>query len=168
MTTGEADETMSEADDRAEPGNGGAMARSVDVAATPARVFALWADAAAWPRWDPDLEEASLDGAFARGSHGTLKPRGGPRTRIELVDVVEPESFTAVSRLPGCRMVFAHRVSPLPDGCRVTHAVRFEGPLAFVFRRLIGPSIRRGLPGTMDGLKAAAEAAVETDGRHGT
>ena len=150
--------TSDGASDETGPKDDDAMARSVDVDATPARVFALWADAAGWPRWDPDLETASLDGPFARGSRGTLKPRGGPRTRIELVDVVEPESFTAVSRLPGCRMVFEHRVSSLPGGCRVTHAVRFEGPLAFAFRRLIGPSIRRGLPGTMNGLKAAAEA----------
>jgi len=138
-------------------GSGEALRASVDVAAAPARVFALWADAAAWPDWDPDLEEASLDGLFASGSRGVLKPRGGPRTRIELVDVTEPDAFTAVSRLPGCRMVFEHRIEAIATGCRVTHGVRFEGPLAFVFRRLIGPSIRRGLPGTMAGLKAAAE-----------
>ena len=129
---------------------------SVDVAAPPARIFALWADAAAWPSWDPDLESAALDGPFASGSTGVLKPRGGPRTRIELVDVREPESFTAVSRLPGCRMVFEHRAEATGAGCRVTHVVRFEGPLAFAFRRLIGPSIRRGLPGTMAGLRGAA------------
>ena len=162
---------MNEPTDRQtnEPGSGPAaksvrgravdgLSASVDVAVEPARVFALWADSAGWPRWDPDLEEAALEGSFASGSRGVLKPRGGPRTRIELTEVVEPESFTAVSRLPGCRMVFEHRAVPIDTGCRVTHVVRFEGLLAFAFRRLIGPSIGRGLPGTMAGLKGAAEA----------
>ena len=148
----------------------GTARASVDVAAPPERVFALWADAAGWPRWDPDLEAASLDGPFASGTRGTLVPRGAPRTRIALVDVAEPGGFTAVARLPGCRMLFEHRAEPLGTGSRVTHAVRFAGPLAFAFRRLLGPSIRRGLPGTMAGLKAALEEGPGTgrEAEHGT
>ena len=129
----------------------------IDVAATPARVFALWADASGWPAWDPDLDAASLDGPFAPGTRGVLKPRGAPRTRIELVSVEPGRGFVAVARLPLCRLVFEHGIEPLADGCRVSHAVRFEGALAAVFRRLIGGNVRRGLPGTMAGLKRAAE-----------
>jgi len=143
---------------------------SIDVAASPERVFALWADAAGWPRWDPDLEEATLEGPFADGSRGSLKPRGAPRTAIELNAVRPPHGFSAVARLPLCRMRFEHRLEPLMPpaaGCRVTHAVRFEGPLAPIFRRLVGPTVKRGLPGTMAGLKAAAER-VATEARVGT
>ena len=137
-----------------------ALSETVEVDASPARVFALWSDAAGWPAWDPDLESASLDGPFAPGGRGALKPRGGPRTRIELTEAVPGRAFTAVSSLPLCRMVFEHRIEPLGAGaeaCRVTHSVRFAGPLAGLFRRLVGPTIRRGLPGTMAGLKRAAE-----------
>lgn len=134
------------------------MQESIDIAAPPERVFALWADPSAWPRWDPDIEEASLEGAFAAGSAGSIKPRGAPRTRIVLREVKPPAAFTAVSRLPLCRMVFEHALAPVAGGCRVTHAVRFEGALAPLFRRLLGATLRRGLPGTMAGLKAAAEA----------
>ena len=143
------------------------LSGSVEVRAAPERVFALWSDAAGWTAWDPDLESASLDGPFAPGSRGALKPRGGPRTRIELTEVVPGRAFTAASRLPLCRMVFDHAIEPLDGrggGCRVTHSVRFEGPLAGLFRRLIGPTIRRGLPGTMAGLKRAAEAGDGTAG----
>ena len=134
------------------------MQESIETTASPERVFALWSDPAGWPRWDPDLESASLTGAFAAGGSGTIKPRRAPRTRITLREVKPPLAFTAVARLPLCRMVFEHAIEPLPGGCRVTHAVRFEGALAAVFRRLVGPAVRRGLPGTMAGLKAAAEA----------
>ena len=134
------------------------MQQSIDIAASPERVFGLWADPSGWPRWDPDIEAASLEGAFAAGGIGTIKPRGAPRTRIALRKVEPPRAFTAVARLPLCRMVFEHALEPSASGCRVTHAVRFEGALAPLFRRLIGGTVRRGLPGTMAGLKAAAEA----------
>ncbi len=132
---------------------------TVGVRASPARVFAIWADAAAWPSWDPDLESASLDGPFAVGSRGVLKPEGAPRTRIVLTEVVPDAGFAAAARLPLARMLFEHRIDALEDGCTVTHSVRFAGPFAALYRRLIGPAIARGLPGTMAGLKAAAEAA---------
>lgn len=130
---------------------------SIDIAAPPARVFALWADPAGWPVWDPDLVEAELVGPFAVGSRGAVRPVKGPRTRIVLREVTPARSFAAVSDLPLCRMVFEHTIHTAAVGCRVTHAVRFEGPLAMLYRRLIGPSIERGLPGTMMGLKRAAE-----------
>ena len=146
---------------------------SVEVRAAPARVFALWRDASGWPAWDPDLESASLDGPFAVGSRGTLKPRGAPRTTIELTDVAPDRAFTAVARLPLCRMVFEHEIEPFDESsdgpsderCRVTHRVRFAGPLAPLFARLIGPSIERGLPGTMAGLKRAAEEGAPSGER---
>ena len=141
------------------------MQESIETTASPERVFALWSDPAGWPRWDPDLESASLTGAFAAGSSGSIKPRGAPRTRITLHEVKPPLAFTAVARLPLCRMIFEHVIEPVPGGtvtggCRVTHTVRFEGALAALFRRLIGPAVRRGLPGTMAGLKAAAETTT--------
>jgi len=131
---------------------------SVAVLAPPSRVFALWSDAAGWPSWDPDLSDASLDGPFAAGSRGSLKPVSGPRTRIELTEVEADRGFEAVARLPLCRLRFVHRVEPVGSGCRVSHSVHFSGPFAVLFRQLIGPSMQRGLPGTLAGLKAAAEA----------
>ena len=144
------------------------MQHGIDIDAPPERVFALWADPAGWPRWDPDLEEATLEGPFAAGSRGTLKPRGAPRTRVELRRVEPPRAFTAVARLPGCRMVFEHVLEARPGGCRACHAVRFEGVLGGLFRRLLGGQVRRGLPGTLAGLKAAAESAPAERGAAGT
>jgi|GEM_PF-454389 len=142
------------------------LSGTVDVQATPAAVFALWADAPGWPRWDPDLSEAELHGRFEVGATARLKPVGGPTTRIRLTEVTPARSFSAECRLPLCRMVFDHLIEPLPDGCRVTHTIRFRGPLAMLFQRLIGPQLVRGLPGTMAGLKRAVEA-IEKVGQDG-
>ena len=130
----------------------------VHVAASPETVFALWADAPSWPDWDPGLERAALEGPFADGSEGRLKAHGAPPTTIVLSDVRPARAFTATARLPLCRLVFEHVVEPVGDGCRVRHAIRFEGVLAPLFRRLLGATFERDLPLTLAGLKAAAEA----------
>lgn len=130
----------------------------VTVAATPAQVFALWADAAGWAAWDPDVKAASIDGPFVTGATGTITPTQGPTMRIRVMRVVADRAFDAEARLPLCAMRFVHDCELLSTGgTRVVHRVQFEGPLAFVFRRLIGPSLVKGIPGTMAGLKRAVE-----------
>lgn len=129
----------------------------MEVRATAATVFALWADAASWAVWDPDVKAATRTGPFVAGAEGTITPRQGPTMRIRITRVVPQQAFDAEARLPGCRMRFVHELVPVGAGVRVTHRVEFEGPLAFIFRALIGPQLVRGIPGTMAGLKAAAE-----------
>ncbi|MDX2183264.1 MAG: SRPBCC family protein [Gemmatimonadaceae bacterium] len=131
---------------------------TVTVRCTPAVVFALYADAAGWAAWDPDIRGATREGPFVSGAVGTITPKQGPTMTIRLTSVVPDRSFDAEARLPGCTMRFEHWLEPQGDSTRVTHRVVFTGPLAFVFRALIGPGLRRGIPGTMAGLKAAAEA----------
>ena len=138
---------------------------SIDVAADPATAFAVHADVEGWTRWDPTLEAAELDGPFAAGTRGWLKPAGAPRTRIEIVEVDAPASFAVVARLPLCRMRFEHELVPIEIGTRVRHRVSFSGPLAAVFARLVGPGIERDLPATLAGLKAAAESVEDPSGR---
>ena len=39
-----------------------------------------------------------------------------------------------------------------------THWIEFSGPLAFLFRRVIGTAVAKGLVATMAGLKTYVEA----------
>lgn len=130
----------------------------ITVQATPAAVFALYADSAGWPSWDPDVRQASLNGPFAVGSTGTITPRQGPAMAIRLTRVVADQAFDAEARLPGCTMLFEHELVPQGDETQVTHRVMFTGPLAWLFGLLVGGQLKRGIPGTMAGLKAAVEA----------
>lgn len=132
---------------------------TIDVHAPAPVVFGLWADAGSWAQWDPDVKAATRDGPFVAGAVGTITPREGPTMTIHITRVVPNVAFDAEARLPGCRMTFEHDMTSVGNVMRVTHRVLFRGPLAFVFRALIGPSLVRGIPGTMAGLKAAAEAA---------
>ncbi|MFZ5529450.1 MAG: hypothetical protein ACOY4U_00100, partial [Pseudomonadota bacterium] len=56
-----------------------------------------------------------------------------------------------------CTMFFEHELFPVKDATRVVHRVSFNGPLSFFFGRMVGSQIRKGLPGTLRGLKQAAE-----------
>lgn len=47
--------------------------------APPSAFFARWADMTTWPEWNADTEWVRLDGPFAQGSTGQLKPKGGPK-----------------------------------------------------------------------------------------
>lgn len=132
----------------------------VTVATAPGAIFAIYADVANWPRWDPDTRAATLDGPFAVGSRGSLTPARG-NTVPMLVTHADPlRGFTVESHIPLLLcMVFEHRLSAqTPSQTEVIHRVTLSGPLAW----LIGPALRRqldtGLPVTLSRLKRLAES----------
>jgi hypothetical protein len=120
-------------------------------------VFRLYRDVDGWSAWDPDVRPSSVEGGLQRGASGTLTPTRGPRASITVTDVQEDVSFTVESRLPLCTMRFEHELRPRGHMTHVVHRVTFMGPLAFLFGRVIGTQIRKGLTRTLQGLKAASE-----------
>ncbi len=134
---------------------------SVHIAAKPADIFSLYADVDGWPKWDPEVVESSISSAFTTGAVGTIKPKGGPKSKIEFVEVKPNVAFIAQCRLPLCVMTFEHELVPKGSTTTATHRVIFSGFLAPLFGRLIGTGIQRTLPATLDGLKRAAEAGLQ-------
>ena len=74
---------------------------SAATSAAPATIFARWADMATWPTWNLDTEWVRLDGPFATGSTGSLKPKGGPKVRFVIERLVPEREFVDVSLLLG-------------------------------------------------------------------
>ncbi len=134
------------------------IAHEIMIQANPETVFALYENIENWPVWDEEVVEVSLPGGLRENAQGWLQPRSGPRTKIQVVSVARPFQFSVESQLPGCKMGFDHRIETTAQGTRVTHGVYFTGATSFVFARLIGPSLNRGLPLTLQGLKREAEA----------
>lgn len=124
--------------------------------ATPSEVWARYAEPSTWPEWDAAAERVTLQGQFAVGSRGTLKPRRGPTTWFTLVDVAPEVAFTSVTRLPLARLEFRHRIQSTPTGSRLTHTVTIRGPMSALFARLVGASIARDLPPAMAALARLA------------
>jgi hypothetical protein len=126
-------------------------------AAAPSAFFARWADMATWPEWNADTEWVRLDGPFATGSTGVLKPKGGPKTKFVVAKVSDDE-FTDVSRLVGARLTFRHLVAVGPEGTEVRVAFSLAGPLAFLWNAILGKGIKESLQRDLEALAAVAVA----------
>jgi len=132
---------------------------SIDIDVLPEVVFTIYAEVNKWHEWDPDTLASHIDGPFQVGVTGWLRPTHGREVAMRLTNVEENRCFTVDAAIPLCVLRFGHELQPMPAGVRVTHRVSFHGPLAFLFRALIGGQVRRGLPLTMASLKRTAEAA---------
>ncbi|MBS1183505.1 MAG: Polyketide cyclase / dehydrase and lipid transport [Proteobacteria bacterium] len=133
------------------------IAHRIDIDAPAEAVFALYAAVESWPDWDSETVAVHLPDGLRAGATGWLKPRSGPKANIRVAEVVPRRSFTIEGRLPLCRMLFGHELWGNAAQTTATHWVRFTGPLAFLFRRLIGAGIDATLPATLRGLKRASE-----------
>lgn len=127
------------------------------IAASAETIFALYADVAQWPTWDPDAKAASINGPFVSGATGTITPNGAPKSNITFSEVTRNRSFTADCKLPLCKMSFEHELKETADGTITTHRVIFTGLLAFFFGRVIGSGMKKSLPEALASLKKHAE-----------
>jgi hypothetical protein len=135
------------------------FSEQIKINVNPEKIFALYEAVERWKHWDPDVTSSNISGSFTAGAVGKLKPAKGPEAKITIASVQKNKSFAVESKLPLCAMTFEHELLPLANATQVTHRVSFNGPLAFFFGRVIGNQIRKGLPGTLQGLKRAAESA---------
>jgi peroxiredoxin len=120
-----------------------------------------YADASAWPRWNAEIKSARLDGPLALGATARIVFRTGLRLRFQVVEYEEGRLFTDESRLPGARMGHRHLIEPTTEGgSRLTNTIYIEGPLAPLWRRILGPAAVRTLP---DAQRAAIELVGTAD-----
>lgn len=106
-----------------------------------------YADAGAWPKWNAELKSAELDGPLRQGATAKIVFKTGLRLRFEVVEFEEGRLFTDESRLPGARMGHRHLLEPAENGgSRLTNTIYIEGPLAPLWRRVMGPRAARTLP----------------------
>jgi hypothetical protein len=105
-----------------------------------------YADAGAGPEWNRELAAASLEGPFERGSRARVKFRTGLRLRFTLVEVEPARVFTDEAWLPGARMGHRHEIQPTEGGVRLVNTIYIDGPLPWLWSRVMGPRARRALP----------------------
>ncbi|HXS33097.1 MAG TPA: SRPBCC family protein [Solirubrobacterales bacterium] len=117
---------------------------------------AAYADANAWPEWNAEIKQASLDRPLGPGATARIIFRTGLRLRFEVIDYDEGHLFTDEAHLPGARIGHRHLVEPSGDGCRLTNTIYIEGPAAPLWRRILGPAASRSLPGAQRAIVALA------------
>jgi hypothetical protein len=131
----------------------------LDADLDPARVWnGAYADADAWPRWNAEIKRAGLDRPLDLGATARIVFRTGLRLRFEVVEYEHGRLFTDEARLLGARMGHRHLVESAEGGCRLTNTIYIDGPLAPLWRRILGPAAARSLP---DAQRAVVTLALE-------
>lgn len=119
---------------------------TVTKAVTKEQMWKLFADVDNWHTWDQGVEFAKLDGQFKKGNFFTLKPKGGPKIKIELVQVEENKVFMDLTRFPLAKMYGEHTFEDTPDGLKITITMRVEGLLKALWIKLVAQDIVNNLP----------------------
>jgi hypothetical protein len=111
------------------------------------KLYDAIADISRWPEWDGDIESTMHDGATAPGSPFVLKPRGGPKVAMEIVEATAPTHFVDLARLPLGRMRTSHVLTPEAGGTRIDVKIDVWGPLGFVWDRVVARKQAAGAEG---------------------
>lgn len=123
-----------------------------------ASVYARWADPSTWPEWDPDVRSVDFQAPAAVGSKGKLRPRRGPALSFSITQMCPDRVFTNTGALLGARLGFEHVVDPGPDGSTVTVTVRLSGPLAPIWKRVMGVGLSGAARSSVEGLLTHLDA----------
>ncbi len=130
---------------------------SIRIDASSDAVFAVYSDVSNWASWDPETESASLDGPFAVGTSGKIKPEGEPEAAIVISELTPNRTFTVECRIPLCKMEFIHELEAVNEQTNVTNKIVLTGLLSSIFGLLIGSKLRKGMQLSLQGLKAHME-----------
>ena len=132
---------------------------SVESTAAPENVWRLWADVAAWPEWNGDIERIELIGPFAAGSTIVMSPIGDGPIELRIAKAVEPELFVDEADMGEIVVRTTHRVRRIDsDRVRVTYRMEITGPAAETLGPRVGPEISGDFPQTLAALVARAES----------
>lgn len=129
--------------------------RTVDIAAPPARVWAVMSDVERWHEWTPSVTRVTLYGRpLAAGSRALIRQPRFPPAWWKVTELVPDREFTWVSRAPGLRVVARHAVAPTTDGTRATLRLSYGGLFGPWFARLTQNTVNTYLDFEAAGLAA--------------
>jgi uncharacterized protein YndB with AHSA1/START domain len=139
------------------------MRTSIDVAASPDRVWEVLVDVERWPEWTESVTSAKLldDGPLVVGSRVEVSQPKIPTGTYTVTALESGKSFTWEQRQPGSAVSAHHECTPSADGgTRVELAVVMTGVLGGVVGRLYRRLTERYLAMEAAGLKARAEGGA--------
>jgi hypothetical protein len=116
---------------------------------TKEQMWKLFADVNNWHTWDTGIEYAKMSGKFEKGNFFELKPKGGPKIKIELVETIENHKFVDLTKFPLAKMNGEHTFEDTPNGLKITTTMTVKGFLSFLWVKLVAKNIADGLPKEM-------------------
>ncbi len=119
---------------------------TVTTEVTKEQLWKLFANVNEWHHWDDEIEYARMDGRFEKGNVFFLKPKKGPKVKIELIEVVENKKFVDLTRFPLAKMYGEHTFEETSEGLKISTTMKVEGPLGFLWKKIVAEGIANGLP----------------------
>lgn len=134
--------------------------RSIEVEATPARVWNVMADVARWPEWTESIlsvEEVSPD--FGKGGTALVHAKGQSRSKFTVTTWEPGRGFDWETKSRGATAVGGHWIEPAGEGrSRVTLSVEVGGMVATLLKPLLSKGVNGNLEMEAAGLKRRSES----------
>ena len=121
------------------------------------KVWKLWSDVDNWTKWHDDLDFTKLHGPFETGSYFILKPKGGQKVKIRLLEVIKGRTFTDCTHFIGAKMYDIHEMEEVGDGLKITMTMKVTGPLGFLWRKLVAEKVFADNPKHLQDLAILAK-----------
>ena len=117
--------------------------------ATKEQMWKLFSHVNTWHIWDEGIEYAKMEGKFEKGNTFELKPKGGPKLKIKLLETIENTKFVDLTNFPFAKMYGEHTFEDTPQGLKITTTMSVEGILGFLWRKIVAQNIVDNLPTEM-------------------
>lgn len=82
---------------------------------------------------------------FKAGNSFRFKPKGGPTFNIELTKVEENTLFIDLTKFPLAKMYDSHELYERGDELEIRTTISIEGPLSFIWRKIVVENIANGM-----------------------
>ncbi len=128
---------------------------------TKEQMWKLTTDINNWKNWDKTVEYSELLGEFKVGNYFLLKPKGGPKVKIKLIEIIENKKFSDETTFPLAKMIGEHIYEETADGLKITVAMSVTGILRFLWVKLVAKGIVDALPNDVqEQIKTASKLKV--------
>jgi hypothetical protein len=131
---------------------------TISVNNTISKVWQTLIDVQNWHRWDTEIINAKLDGAFAVGTKGIMKPKAGPKLKFYISEIIPNQSYTFNTILPVGELVIKRSLIVEDEQVYFTDDIAFTGFLKVIFGIMLGGKFRKILPAVMNKFKELAES----------
>ncbi|MGV3636370.1 MAG: SRPBCC family protein, partial [Flavobacteriales bacterium] len=128
--------------------------RSIHIAATPEKVWAVLTDPAAWPRWNADIAQVRVHEDVLVGREFVWRT-GGATIRSTLHTVEPLRAFGWTGRTFGLFAIHNWNIVPTAEGVRVDVAESMDGWLARWFRASFQKNLEKGMERWLQALERA-------------
>ncbi|OPY26881.1 MAG: Polyketide cyclase / dehydrase and lipid transport [Methanobacterium sp. PtaU1.Bin242] len=128
----------------------------IEIQADPDTIWDVLIDINNWPRWNPDIKSASLEGAVAEGSKFRWKARSISITSI-FQEVDKPRLLGWTGKTMGIKAVHIWKLEPTEDTTIARTEESWEGPLTRVMKGSAQDMLQKSIDSGLQYLKQEIE-----------